>query len=212
MAKTSRMRRTKRNHKKIEAVMNDIVVFDRDKYRFTPTEQVFLWQYIQALQTGQRVIIQDVAHKVKPDVPIRSAGNWAYRVLQKVNQEITINNAFAAVGIDTISLAQKVREGLDANETIVTKNGKVIERPHWPARTAVLGLALKVRGDIKSGNDKDGKTGDVNMQVNVYQVNLPEKSLDGDFSALQPVIPEGAREIKGVIPEPPRQIPERIKK
>jgi len=191
------MRKTYRNHKKVEEIINDVVVYDADAVKLNETEQVFLASYVDALKSGERVVIQDVAARVKPDIEKRHAGIWASGVLAKINKDMTIKNALESVGVNRLHIANKLREGMEAEDTLVTKEGVQLQRPNWQARGAFTNLALRVTGDLQ---DK-AVTVNNNLDVREYVVNLPAKSENGDFTNMRPVIPENAVEVHGVTPE-----------
>ncbi len=196
--KGRRMRKTYRNHKHVEEIINDVVVYDADTVKLDEVEQVFLAKYVDALRSGERVYASRIAAQVKPDIDLASAACWASRVLNKINRDMTIKNAMEAVGVNSLHLANKLREGMDANDKLVTKEGVVLERVNWQARHAHLNLALRVTGDLQ---DRAAVNNNINLDVREYVVNLPEKSATGDFTGMRPVIPENAVEVHGITPE-----------
>lgn len=195
--KGRRMRKTYRNHKKVEEIINDVVVYDADTVKLDETEQVFLARYVEALRSGQRVIIREIAAQVKPDIKEESAASWSTRVLAKINKDMTIRAALESVGVNRLHIANKLREGMEAEDTLVTKEGVQLQRPNWQARGAFTNLALRVTGDLQ---DK-AVTVNNNLDVREYVVHLPAKSETGDFTGMRPVIPVNAVEVHGVTPE-----------
>lgn len=195
--KGRRMRKTYRNHKKVEEIINDVVVYDADAVKLDETEQIFLARYVEALRSGVRVHISTIAAQVKPDIDLRSAATWASRVLSRIDKDMTMKAALSSVGVGRLHIANKLREGMEAEDTLVTKEGVQLQRPNWQARGAFTNLALRVTGDLQ---DKAVNINN-NLDVREYVVNLPAKIDDGDFTNMRPVIPENAVEVHGITPE-----------
>lgn len=192
------MRKTYRNRKHVEEIISDVVVYDADTVKLDEVEQVFLAKYVDALRSGKRVTITSIAAQVKPDIELRSASAWGTRVMAKINKDMTIRAALESVGVNRMHLANKMREGMDATDKLVTKDGVEIERPNWQARHAHLNLALRVTGDLQ---ERAAVNNNINLDVREYVVNLPAKSETGDFTEMQPVIPANAVEVRGITPE-----------